>query len=171
MTVRRFHAEIGTAITTGALGVAAIIGAAELGTGWSDHGPQPGYFPFWVAIVLIGASLWNLVGALVAHRKAQRTPPDPLDDPEEPFLPRQNLIRIATFLGAMTAFVIGMLTVGFYVAATFYIGLTAWRQGGFRLWKGLAIGAGFAVSLYLIFETIFRIPLLKGPLEPLLGIY
>ncbi|WP_217844923.1 hypothetical protein [Paracoccus marcusii] len=40
MTVRRFHAEIGTAITTGALGVAAIIGAAELGTGWSDHGPN-----------------------------------------------------------------------------------------------------------------------------------
>ncbi|MGV3692973.1 MAG: tripartite tricarboxylate transporter TctB family protein [Paracoccus marcusii] len=110
-------------------------------------------------------------------RRAGRAPqgsahaPDPLDDPEEPFLPRQNLIRIATFLGAMTAFVIGMLTVGFYVAATFYIGLTAWRQGGFRLWKGLAIGAGFAVSLYLIFETIFQIPLLKGPLEPLLGIY
>ncbi|WP_217844922.1 tripartite tricarboxylate transporter TctB family protein [Paracoccus marcusii] len=121
--------------------------------------------------MLIGASLWNLGSALVAHRKAQRTAPDPLDDPEEPFLPRQNLIRIATFLGAMTAFVIGMLTVGFYVAATFYIGLTAWRQGGFRLWKGLAIGAGFAVSLYLIFETIFQIPLLKGPLEPLLGIY
>ena len=60
---------------------------------------------------------------------------------------------------------------GFYVAATLYIGLTAWRQGGFRLWVGLAIGAGFAISLYLIFETIFQIPLLKGPLEPLLGIY
>jgi len=25
--------------------------------------------------------------------------------------------------------------------------------------------------LYLIFETLFRIPLLKGPIEPLLGIY
>lgn len=171
MTVKRYQAEIGTALVTGGLGLAAIIGAAELGTGWSDHGPQAGYFPFWVAIVLIGASLWNLGRAVLAHRQASRTPPDPLDDPEDPFLPRAHLGRIAVFLGAMTAFVIGTLTLGLYVASTLYIGWSAWRQGGFRPWVGLGLGAIFAVTLYVIFEVIFQIPLLKGPIEPLLGIY
>lgn len=167
MTVKRYHAEIGTALVTGGLGVAAIIGAAQLGFGWSDSGPQAGYFPFWVAIILIGASAWNLIRAVMA----QRQPADPLDDPQDPFLPPQNLRRIAVFLGAMTAFVVATLTLGIYVASTLYIGWSAWRQGGFRPWVGLGLGAGFAVALYLIFEMIFKISLLKGPIEPLLGIY
>ncbi|QDA36989.1 tripartite tricarboxylate transporter TctB family protein (plasmid) [Paracoccus liaowanqingii] len=171
MTVKRYHAEIGTALVTGGLGVAAILGAAQLGVGWSDHGPQAGYFPFWVAIVLIAGSLWNLARAVLAHRQAARTPADPLDDPEDPFLPAANLRRIAVFFGAMTAFVLGTLVMGIYVAATAYIGWSAWKQGGFRLWVGLGLGAAFAVTLYAIFEMIFQIPLLKGPIEPLLGIY
>ena len=168
MTVSRIQAEIGTALLTGTLGVVAIFGAVDLGTGWGESGPQSGYFPFWVATVLIGASLWNLCRALLAHLRASRTAEAPT---EETFLPRAHLIRVATFLGVMTAFVIGLITVGFYVASTLYIGLTAWRQGGVPLPKGLAIGAVFAVALFVIFEVIFQIPLRKGPIEPLLGIY
>jgi len=169
MTVKRYQAEIGTALVTGALGVAAIVGAVQLGHGWSDHGPEAGYFPFWVSVVLIGASLWNLGRAVIAAR-AERAP-DPLDDPQDPFLPRDHLRRIAVFLGAMAAFVVGMLLLGFYVATVLYVAWNAWKQGGFRLAFGLAVGAVFALSLYLIFEVIFQIPLLKGPIEPLLGIY
>jgi hypothetical protein len=33
------------------------------------------------------------------------------------------------------------------------------------------VGIAFAAALYVIFEVIFKIPLLKGPIEPLLGIY
>ena len=69
------------------------------------------------------------------------------------------------------AFVIVTLTMGIYAGSILYITWSAWRQGGYRLPLALGVGAGFAVALYLIFEVIFKIPLLKGPIEPLLGIY
>lgn len=170
MTVRRFHAEVGTAFVTAGLGIAAVTGAAGLGFGWEESGPQPGYFPFYVGLILIGASLWNLVRAFMKHRAAVLHERNS-GEIEEPFLRRENLGRIGTFLAAMAGFVIGTLTLGVYVASTVYIAWSAWRQGGYRLWVALAVGAGFTIVQYVIFEVIFKIPLLKGPIEPLLGIY
>lgn len=165
MAVRRFHAEVATAAATGIMGLIAAFGAAELGFGWSDHGPQAGYFPFYIGLLLIGASLWNLLRALAARRLA------PGGEGGETFLPRDQLIRVAQFSAALLVFVIGTLFLGIYVSAAAYIGWSAWRQGGYRLPVSLGIGAGFSVALYLVFEAVFRIPLLKGPIEPLLGIY
>lgn len=170
MSVTRFHAELGTAVTTAALGGIAIIGAGELGWGWGDSGPEAGYFPFYVGLVLIAASLWNLCQAY-AHHRATLSHAGAGDEAEEPFLKREHLGRLGTFIGAMTAFVIGTVTLGVYVAGTAYIAWSAWRQGGYRLWVALAIGIAFSVVQFVIFETIFKIPLLKGPLEALLGIY
>lgn len=170
MAVKRFHAEIATAIGTGALGIAAVIGATELGWGWSESGPQPGYFPFYVGLILIAASLWNLASAFVKHRQ------ETLDttngaDAEEPFLDREKVQRLGGFLGAMLAFVVVTLWLGIYIGAAGYIAYSAWRKGGYKLPLSLTIGLGFSVALYVIFEVIFKIPLLKGPIENMLGIY
>lgn len=170
MTVKVFHAELGTAIATGALGLAGAVGATELGYGWEESGPQPGYFPFYVGLILIGASLWNGVAAFIRHRRAQAHLAGG-GDAEEPFLDGERARRLGVFLAALLAFVVLTLTLGIYVGSILYITWSAWRQGGYRLPLALGVGAGFAVALYLIFEAIFKIPLLKGPIEPLLGIY
>lgn len=170
MTVKVFHAELGTAIVTGLLGAAGVIGANELGHGWTESGPQAGYFPFYVGLILIGASLWNLISACLRHREA-RAHAARSGDPEEPFLDGERARRLGIFIAALLVFVIVTLTMGIYVGSTLYITWSAWRQGGYRLPVALATGLGFAVALYVIFEVIFRIPLLKGPIEPLLGIY
>lgn len=170
MTVRRFHAEVATAIVTGAVGVTAVIGAEELGHGWTSSGPQSGYFPFYVGLILIAASLWNLGAAVARHRIGGRLA-RVTGDVEEPFLDAEKARRIGGFLAVMVAFLAITLVMGIYVGAIFYISWTAWRQGGYRWPLALAFGAGFAVALYLVFEVIFLVPLLKGPIEPLLGIY
>lgn len=170
MTVKVFHAELGTAIATGLLGLAGVIGAEELGHGWTESGPEAGYFPFYVGLILIGASLWNLVTAYLKHRAATHHAAGG-GAAEEPFLDRDRARRLGVFIAALLGFVLATLTLGLYVGSILYITWSAWRQGGYRLPLALGIGAGFAVSLYLIFEVIFRIPLLKGPIEPLLGIY
>jgi hypothetical protein len=71
----------------------------------------------------------------------------------------------------MVAFVVATIFLGFYVGSTLYITWTAWRQGKCRLPVALLIGALFSASQYVLFEVIFKVPLLKGPIEPLLGIY
>lgn len=169
MSVKVFHAELGTAVVTGLLGVAGVVGAAELGYGWSDHGPEAGYFPFYVGLILIAASLWNLIGAVVKQRRAAATPQT--EHVEEQFIDRESLGRIGGFVGALLAFVVGTLLLGVYVVGSAYIAYSAWRHGKYALWKAVAIGLTFSVVQYVIFESIFKIPLLKGPLEAMLGIY
>jgi hypothetical protein len=168
--IRRFHAEMATGVATAAIGLVAVVGAVELGHRWEESGPQSGYFPFYVGTILIAASLWNLGRAYVRHREAlahsQAT-----GEIEEPFLAREPLHRIGRFLAALLAFVVLTVSLGIYVGSTLYIAWSAWRQGGYRLTSAVGIGLLFAVSLYLVFEVAFRVPLLKGPIEPLLGIY
>lgn len=170
MTVKTFHAELGTALATGLLGLAGVVGATELGHGWTESGPQAGYFPFYVGLILIGASLWNLVAAFIHHRQTLAHAAGG-GEIEEPFLDRDRARRLGIFIAALLVFVIVTLTMGIYVGSILYITWSAWRQGGYRLPLALGVGAGFAVALYVIFEVIFKIPLLKGPIEPLLGIY
>ncbi len=167
MTVRRFHAEVATALGTAVLGGIAILGANELGHGWSESGPQSGYFPFYVGLILIAASLWNLAAAFIRHGSARGEG----DDIEEPFLDKERLHRLGGFLGTMLVYVLVTLVMGIYVGSALYIAWSAWRQGGYRPSLALAVGIGFSVALYLVFEVAFLMPLLKGPIEPLFGIY
>lgn len=59
----RFTMEVATALFTGLLGSIVCYGSLEFGTGWGDAGPEPGYFPFYVGLIIILASAFNLAMA------------------------------------------------------------------------------------------------------------
>jgi hypothetical protein len=158
--VKRFHAELGLAALTALTGALTAYGSLELGASWTDHGPEPGYFPYYVGLILIGASLWN--GAKALRRRA---------DEAEPFLEREQTSRLARFLLPMAAFVVVTVLLGLYVGSALYLFWVAWRQGGYRPHLAALLGVAFSLFLYVVFEIAFQVPLLKGPLEPLLGIY
>src|SRR5258708_20220966 len=40
------------------------------GAGWESTGPQSGYFPFYLSVILAGASLYGLVAAFLSRREA-----------------------------------------------------------------------------------------------------
>jgi hypothetical protein len=44
-------------------------------------------------------------------------------------------------------------------------------QGGYRPLFALALGLGVAVVMRLVFPMWFKVPLLTGPLEAMLGLY
>src|SRR3984893_6714346 len=43
------------------------------GIGWDSTGPQPGYFPFYLSVILAGASLYGLIAALRSREDALKT--------------------------------------------------------------------------------------------------
>src|SRR6201987_2077402 len=43
------------------------------GIAWDSTGPEPGYFPFYLSVILAGASLYGLVVAILAHKDALGT--------------------------------------------------------------------------------------------------
>ena len=66
-------AEIALALFFLALGGIVIYDSARLGAKWADDGPQTGYFPFYIGVLIALASVANLVAALAIRRENERS--------------------------------------------------------------------------------------------------
>ncbi|MFA6968124.1 tripartite tricarboxylate transporter TctB family protein [Bosea sp. (in: a-proteobacteria)] len=161
--ITRFWAEIATALVTLVFGLVIVNGALEFGVGWDSSGPQPGAFPFYIGGLVALASVGTLV-VTAAGRIAGSAGLDEL------FLDRERGLRVLSFLLPLLAFVVLSATLGMYVATILYLVFTMRFQGRYG-WPGtLATALGTAAFFYLALEKFFQISLLKGPLEPLLGL-
>ncbi|MDQ2917370.1 MAG: tripartite tricarboxylate transporter TctB family protein [Casimicrobiaceae bacterium] len=158
-SVTRFAAEMVTALVTFGLGSAVMIGAREYGTGWTESGPEPGAFPFYVGVLVMAASVGNLVWAWRKRR------------PGAVFLDAPQLRRIAAFGLPLLGFVALSVTLGFYVAIALYLGAVMRLQGKYRWVPCIAVAFGTSAFFFLVLEVWFKVPLLKGPLEAALRLH
>lgn len=158
--VSRFAMEAAIAGFCLAVGGLVTWGSLDFGTGWDDAGPQPGYFPFYVGLIVMIAAAIVLAQALRARPRLAT-----------PFLTREQGRRIAAFGGPMLAFVAVSALLGLYVGMTLYLFGVMTVQGGYKPFKAALVSVGSAILFYVVFEIWFLVPLLKGPLEPLFGIH
>jgi putative tricarboxylic transport membrane protein len=150
-------ADLITAAVLIAIGSCVIADAVRLGVGWSTDGPRSGFFPFWLAVLLIGACVGIAVRAL--RRKDPR-----------PFVTRQALRPVLTMLVPAAAAVVLMQVGGLYVASALYLAFYM-RWVGRHTWAAvLAVGLGFPLLTFVVFERWFLVPMPKGPLEYWLGL-
>lgn len=158
--VSRTTMEIATALATCAAGGAVMWGAVEHDIGWGDSGPAAGYFPFRIGMLIVLGSLANVVLA-IWRRKEERSL----------FLTRERGKRVLSFALPILAFVIISLWLGLYVGAMLYLLFVMVFQGGYRPLFALGVALTVAVVMRLIFPMWFKVPLLTGPLEAMLGLY
>jgi hypothetical protein len=159
--ISRFHAELGTAVATAAVGLVTLVGAIEFGIGWSTSGPEPGAFPFYIGIMIVLASLATMVKTVMQRATIA----------DRALLDRDRLKRIGAYFALMAGFVLVAVFLGLYVATVVYVVAAIWWQGGYRIWVGPACGISAALFFYVVLEKAFQVPLLKGPLEAAFGIY
>ena len=133
-----------------------ITDSVRLGFGWTAEGPAPGYFPFYMGLFLILASVVNLVKAVRAREL-------------QAFVTTPALRRVLAVLLPLVAYVAVLTYIGIYVASAVYIALFMWRFGNYALVRGAIVGIAIAVALFLMFEVWFLVPLPKGPVESMLG--
>jgi hypothetical protein len=135
---------------------------------WQEgFGPGPGYFPFWVAVVLGISSLINLAVALLGHGAGE------VFVSARPFgRVLAVLIPAACFLALIGGISLGPLVLpglGIYVAACIFIVAFMVVVGRESPLKALGVGIAVPIALFLMFERWFLVPLPKGPLEAWLG--
>lgn len=157
----RFTMEVATALFTGLLGAIVCYGSLEFGIGWGDAGPEPGYFPFYVGLIIIVASAINLLATFLRHEH----------DAAEEFLTGEQGRRILSFFIPMVLFVLLSSYLGFYTAMVLYLFGVMVYQGGYHIGKAAIVSIATALVNYALFEIWFQVPLLKGPVEALLGIH
>jgi len=157
---RRKSAEIAVAAFIFLLGAIVIADSVRLGTGWQEiHGPRPGYFPFYIGLILCVAALVNAGRALMVRGADNKT-----------FVEVGQLKLVLAVL-VPTALFAGLVTwIGIYVSSILFIGFFMRWLGKYPWWKVVGVGLGTAVVIYLVFEKWFKVPLPKGPLENLLGL-
>jgi hypothetical protein len=149
-------ADLITALVLMGLGGVVIVDAVRLGTGWGTDGPGSGFFPFWLAVVLIATCGLILLQAL--RRRAAT-----------PFVTRERLRSVLTVLLPAVALVVITPLTGLYVAAAAYIAGSMRGVGHHRWVTTVLVAVGVPVGAFLIFETWFLVPMPKGPVEAWLG--
>jgi hypothetical protein len=158
--VSRTTMEVATALATCGLGGAVMWGAIEHDIGWGDSGPAAGYFPFRIGVLIVLGSLANLVLAIWRRKEEGSL-----------FLTRERGKRVLSFGLPILAFVIISLWLGLYVGAILYLFFVMVFQGGYRPLVAIGVALATAAVMRLIFPMWFKVPLLTGPLEAMLGLY
>ena len=157
--VKRGTLEWVTAVVMFLLGVLVIYDSVRVGIRWVEDGPQAGYFPFYIGLLLCLASLWNLMKNHLDRAKAKKS-----------FVGRRSLVLILSMLLPTVVYVVLIGWIGFYVSSILFIGLFMVWLGKYSWARSAAVSATVIVCFYLMFEIWFRVPLPKGPLENLLGL-
>jgi hypothetical protein len=149
-------ADLTTALAL--IGISALVvwDALRLGIGWGTDGPQSGFFPFWLAVIVVACSACI---AVQAARRARQTP----------FIKREQIGPVLKALVPAVAFVLLTGLVGLYVAAGLYLGVYMRWIGRYSWAAILVLSVAFPVVTFFIFEKWFLVPMPKGPLEDWLG--
>lgn len=145
-----------------------IFDSARLGFNWREgEGPAPGYFPFYIAVILGVASLVNLTSALRGHGAGE------VFVSLRPFgRVLAVLVPTIVYIGLIGGVALGPIDLpglGIYVASAIFIFLFMLVMGRENPFKALAIGVAAPIALFMMFEKWFLVPLPKGPLEAWLG--
>ena len=152
-------AELAVAALFLVFGAIVVYDSVRLGSGWAADGPKPGYFPFYVGLLICIASLVNLVAALRVPRARGKA-----------FVEVGQLRMVLTVLIPTAIYAALVTWIGIYTASFLFIGFFMRWLGKYAWWKVAAVSVGTMVAFFLIFESWFKVPLPKGPLENLLGL-
>jgi len=150
-------ADIITASVLILLGSLVLVDALRLGIGWGTDGPKSGFFPFWLAVVMVATCALILVQA-IRTRTAK------------PFVTRAQLRPVLSVLLPATAMVAVMEVAGLYVASALYIAFYRRWVGRHRWFTTVVLALGIPIVTFVIFERWFLVPMPKGPLEAWLGL-
>jgi len=148
--------EIATALFFLIVGGLVMWDSYRTGAKWGNDGPQSGYFPFYIGLLMCIATLANLLSAIRSHSKAS-------------FVSKPELKLVSAIFLPTLVYLAVMQFVGLYVASALFIAIFMRWQGKFSWVKSCLTGLVVSVVLFAMFEIWFTVPLLKGPLEAALG--
>jgi len=128
------------------------------GSGWDSTGPQAGYFPFYLSIILGAACVYGLAKEYLARKQ-----------PSEVFVTREQFGRVLQVFFPTLAFCLATQWLGLYTASFLLVAGFMMYVGRIGAWKSLLTAALFVLAMFVTFDVAFDVIMPKGPLEALFG--
>ena len=157
-TVSYRSVDAGVALLFMALSCVVMWDSWGIGAKWASDGPQAGYFPFYIGLIMFISSLGTLVGAIITKTPNLNT-----------FVEKGQLMSVLSVLVPTAVFVALIPYLGLYVAGAIFIAFFMVAIGKYNILKAIPVAIFVPLALFVLFEIWFLIPLPKGPVENMLG--
>jgi putative tricarboxylic transport membrane protein len=154
-----WQVDLVVAAVLAAIGVVVMADSMAIGIGWGAEGPQSGFFPFYIGLILFAAAMVTVLRNMVPARRDV-----------DVFVEAVGFRRVLAVLIPSIVYVAAVGWVGIYIASALLI--AAFMRVFGRYSYGFCVGLGVVISvvLFVMFELWFLVPLPKGPLEAALGL-
>jgi putative tricarboxylic transport membrane protein len=143
-------------------GAVVVWDSRRLGSEWASDGPQAGYFPFYIGLIICIASVANLIKALGSGTRGKKA-----------FVSWGQMKMVLTVMVPCTIYVAlisnPVYSLGIYEASAVFIAFFMRYLGKYSWPKIAAVSVGVMTVFFLMFEVWFKVPLPKGPIEALIG--
>jgi hypothetical protein len=141
-------------------GSIVVYDSLRLGAGWQEvHGPRPGYFPFYIGLLICIASVVNVARAFALRGERNKT-----------FVQVGQLKMVLTVLIPTAIYAFLVTWIGIYASSVLFIGFFMRWLGKYAWWKVVVVSLVTVAVFFVVFEIWFKVPLPKGPVESLLGL-
>jgi hypothetical protein len=137
--------ELGMAVFLLGLGAFLLSESIELGPGWGATGPAPGFFPFWLTLLLMVGTLGVL---LYVYRNPDERPFFQVDQEVK------DLLGVGLPIVAATALIPWL---GIYMTSGLYLAFFMFWYGRFRWYSALTGGILLPTILWLMLREGFNI--------------
>lgn len=149
--VQTWVVEAVVAVLVLVLGLVVLIGSSKLGSGWTTDGPGPGYFPFYIGLIICISAAGIFFQTVFAKEKNT-----------EIFVDSEQLKRVLSVLIPAAVYVGAIQVLGIYVASAIYIALFMIVLGKYSVIKSVILGVAINALFFALFEIWFKVPLYKG---------
>jgi putative tricarboxylic transport membrane protein len=147
------RADIIVALGMMLVGIIALGDGIRLGFGWGLGGPMAGFFPFYMGLGILICTMFIVVKAIKVYRK---------DGPGKPLIQKGGMTQILWILiPAIGVFLLTEL-IGLHLAAVFYLAFNIRVLGKMNWAKVILLSVLVPLSVYIIFDKVFLIPLPEG---------
>jgi putative tricarboxylic transport membrane protein len=128
---------------------------------WSRSGPEAGFFPLTIGIIIIGCSFFVLGGSIDSRRRAKNK-----EIQENRGTPEAAFLAPALYTTLMLVCGLLLETFGFLIASALlllvilkYLEKQSWRMT-------ILLGLASIIISYLLFKSLLGVPLPSGQLIP-----
>ncbi len=147
-----------TAVVVFVIGVVMMVDNYRIGVSWAADGPESGYFPFHIGLILCIASVAVLIKSLFGKQRNLTV-----------FVSWARFRLVLMVLVPTALYVLAIQFAGIYVASALFIAAFMRVLGKIAWLKTVLISVGVNLLLFWMFEVQFMVPLPKGPFEALFG--
>jgi hypothetical protein len=158
--IERRWAEVAVVFFFALIGAAVIWDSLRVGMQWGSDGPEPGYFPFYIGVLLLLGAAKVLTDVVRQWNK---------DDMTDSFATHEEIGMVLKMFMPTVVYVAAIFMLGLYVASAIFIAAFMRWQGKYSYLKSTLVGVAVPCVLFALFEVWFLLPLPKGPLEAMFG--